>query len=74
MVWARAAVVQPVLDAVRRVQWLARLPDMCQGVDVRQLREDAERVRAALQALDPAQIASFDRALLRPVQVSEPAE
>jgi predicted metal-dependent hydrolase len=59
---------------LRSVQWLARLPDVCQGVDVRQLREDAERVRAALQALDPAQIASFDRALLSPVRVVEPAE
>lgn len=51
----------------RSVQWFATLPDVCQGVDVRQFRADAARVRAALRALDPAQIDQFDRSLLRPV-------
>jgi len=56
----------------RSVQWFARLPDVCQGVDVRQLREDAERVRHALQALRAEEIASFDRSLLRPIRMVEP--
>ena len=56
---------------LRSVQWLARLPDVCQGVDVRQLREDAAAVRAALLALDPAEISTFDRALLRPIRLLE---
>ncbi|MBN2305780.1 MAG: DUF309 domain-containing protein, partial [Anaerolineae bacterium] len=34
----------------RSIQWLALLPDVCQGVNVKQLREDAALVRAALQA------------------------
>lgn len=55
---------------LRSVQWLLILPDVCQGVDVKQLREDAARVRAELEAMDPAQIESFDRALLKPVQMT----
>ncbi|HMM29335.1 MAG TPA: DUF309 domain-containing protein [Aggregatilineaceae bacterium] len=35
----------------RSAQWLAVLPDACQGVDVRQLRADAAAVEAALRAL-----------------------
>lgn len=51
----------------RTVQWFALLPDECQGIDIRQLHEDADRVRAILQAMNPTDIASFDRALFRPV-------
>ena len=51
----------------RTVQWFTMLPDECQGVNVRQLRTDADRVRAALRAMAPADIASFDRSLLKPV-------
>lgn len=53
----------------RSVQWFAQLPDTCQGVDVRQLREDAQRVRHVLGEMPPAEISSFDRALLRPVRL-----
>jgi predicted metal-dependent hydrolase/CheY-like chemotaxis protein len=51
----------------RCVQWFAVLPDECQGIDVRQLRDDAARVHAALLALPPDEIADFDRTLLKPV-------
>lgn len=53
----------------RSVQWLALLPDVCQGVNVRQLREDAARARSVLQAMDPADIRRFDAALFRPIQI-----
>ncbi len=53
----------------RSVQWLALLPDVCQGVDVRRLEADAARVRGELEAMGPAAIASFDRALLQPVRL-----
>ena len=53
----------------RSVQWLAILPDVCQGVDVRRLEADAARVRQELEAMDPAAIASFDRTLLQPVRL-----
>lgn len=54
---------------LRSVQWLLILPDVCQGVDVKQLREDAARVRAELEAMEPDEIESFDRALLKPVKM-----
>jgi len=44
----------------RSAQWFARLPDVCQGVDVRRLREDAGSVEAALRALSEADLAAFD--------------
>lgn len=56
----------------RSAQWFARLPEVCQGVDVRQLQQDAAQVRRALQELPPAEIARFDRALLRPIRLIEP--
>jgi predicted metal-dependent hydrolase len=53
---------------LRSVQWLLILPDVCQGVNVRQLREDSFRVRAELEAMNPEAITQFDRSLLKPVQ------
>ncbi|MDX1994672.1 MAG: DUF309 domain-containing protein [bacterium] len=53
---------------LRSVQWLTILPDECQGIDVRQLREDSYRVRAALETLREDEIDQFDRSLLRPVR------
>lgn len=52
---------------MRAVQWLEILPDVCQTVDVGQLRTDAYRVRAALEALPKDATEGFDRALLKPV-------
>lgn len=60
------------LKMLRRcVQWFALLPDECQGVDVRQLREDAARVRAALQTMADEDRPSFDLTLLRPIRLIE---
>jgi predicted metal-dependent hydrolase len=56
---------------LRSVQWLFLLPDVCQGVDVKQLREDAGCVRAALERTNPEDIESFDRSLLKPVRLLE---
>lgn len=58
----------------RSVQWLLILPDECQGIDVRQLREDSFRVRAELERLGAANFADFDHALIRPLRkvTSEP--
>lgn len=52
-------------------QWLEPLPDQCQGVDVAQLRADAETVRETLGELGPERIAEFDRALFRPVRFNK---
>jgi predicted metal-dependent hydrolase len=54
---------------LRSIQWLLILPDACQGVDVKQLRADAARVRAELERIGPADLATFDRGLLRPVKL-----
>jgi hypothetical protein len=55
---------------LRAIQWLNILPDVCQGVDVRALREDALRVRDALERMgEDGDMAAFDRALLRPVRL-----
>ncbi len=52
---------------LRAARWLDPLPDSCQGVNVAQLRADAAAVLAALRTLGVEGIASFDRALLKPV-------
>lgn len=51
----------------RSKQWLAILPDVCQGVDVAQLRQDAQAVEQALLALAPHELSLFDYHLLRPI-------
>ena len=57
---------------LRAVQWLNVLPAICQGVDVARLRDDAARVRVALEALPPdADLSQFDRSLLGSVHLVE---
>lgn len=54
---------------LRAVQWLEALPDVCQTINVKQLRQDAYTVRATLEAHPPDQMANFDLALLKPLQL-----
>lgn len=54
---------------LRSRQWLDPLPDVSRGVDVASLRQDAARVRAALEALGAERINEFDLRQLRPVKV-----
>lgn len=49
-------------------QWLDPLPDICRGVNVAQLRADAEAVQQALVTLGPDRLDTFDHSLFRPVQ------
>jgi CheY-like chemotaxis protein len=51
----------------RSAQWFSVLPDVCQGVNVRRLREDADRVYLALQAAELTNTESLDLELLRPI-------
>ena len=53
-------------------QWLAPLPDTCQGVDIAQLRADAAAVRAELERLGKNGSAGFDLALLKPIRWTPP--
>jgi predicted metal-dependent hydrolase len=52
---------------LRATPWLALLPDVCQGVDIAQLRADAAIVQAALEQTPDA--APFDLTLLKPVRL-----
>jgi predicted metal-dependent hydrolase len=56
---------------LRSIQWLAPLPDACQGIDIAQLREDAARVREELARVGEGGIDQFDRSLLKPVRIIE---
>lgn len=49
----------------RTAQWFVLLPDECQGINVRQLRTDANRVRRLLRDMNPADIGTFDRSLFK---------
>ncbi len=56
---------------LRSVQWLSILPDVCQGIDVKALREDSARVRFALEHLPEDEIDAFDRGLLQPIKYTD---
>jgi|GEM_PF-584796 len=53
----------------RSVQWLMILPDVCQGIDVAQLRQDSFKVRAELERLGEERLDELDRSLLKDVQI-----
>jgi len=55
----------------RSVQWLVVLPDVCQGIDVKALREDSFRVRAELERLGEERFSEFDRSLIKGVKLVE---
>jgi CheY-like chemotaxis protein len=52
-------------------QWLEPLPDVCRGVNVAQLRADAEAAYASILELGPEHIADFDDAMLQPVLMTQ---
>ncbi len=54
---------------LRLRQWLDPLPDECLGVNVAQLRGEAQAAQDALEVLGPDRLDEFDLALLKPVQV-----
>lgn len=52
----------------RSVQWLLVLPDECQGVNVKKLREDSFRVREELERLGEGRFHEFDPSLIQGVE------
>jgi predicted metal-dependent hydrolase len=58
---------------LRLRQWIDPLPEICRGVDVAQLRADAQQAHAALVALGKERIGEFDQRLFKPV-VYQPFE
>ena len=56
----------------RSVQWLHILPDVCQGIDVAQLRRDSYAARAELERLGSASLDQFDLSVLKPLRRAPP--
>ncbi len=52
----------------RALKWLRAYPDSCRGVDVGQLKRDAETVFAEVERLGPERLSAFNRALFRPIR------
>lgn len=57
---------------LRLRQWIDPLPDVCRGIDVARLRDDARQAHTALIALGRERIGEFDLSLLRPVVYTPP--
>ena len=55
----------------RSRKWMQDWPEVCRGVQVGQLRRDAEVVIREVKKLGPENISQFDRFLLKPVRWSE---
>ena len=53
----------------RAWQYLSALPDVCQGVDIAQLRADAQAAQAELERLGPERIAEFPPELFKPIRL-----
>jgi uncharacterized protein len=53
---------------LRSRRWLARFPNVCQGVQVEQLRQDAAAVEIILNALINGNRVQMDLTLLKPLQ------
>jgi len=58
----------------RSQKWFVKYPDICQGVNVKQLLTDAKIAIDSLQSLGAENIASFDRSLLKPILLTKPTE
>ena len=56
---------------LRARQWLDPLPDQCRGVNIAQLRQDAEAVYQQILELGPENIGQFDRRSFPPVLTAD---
>ncbi|RPI88311.1 MAG: DUF309 domain-containing protein [Chloroflexi bacterium] len=54
----------------RSQKWLKDWPAVCRGIQVEELRRDAEAVIEAVKRLGPEKISEFDDSLLKPVRWS----
>jgi predicted metal-dependent hydrolase len=52
----------------RSRKFLDLLPEVCQGVNLAQLRQDMDRVEAEMTLLGPERVGSFNRSLLKKVE------
>jgi hypothetical protein len=56
---------------LRLRQWIYPLPDFCRGINVAQLRREAQIVHQAILDLGPEMIDEFDHSLLKPVEYKD---
>jgi predicted metal-dependent hydrolase len=56
---------------LRGFQWLEAMPNVCHGVDVAKLRQDARHAWQALETLGPGRIDEFDQSLFQPINFDE---
>jgi hypothetical protein len=54
---------------LRARQWLEPLPDVCRGIDIGRLKQDAQQVHRMLLELGPQQIQTVDRTIFKPVNL-----
>lgn len=52
----------------RSQRWVQDWPEVCRGIQVAELRRDAETVIQAVRRLGPERMSEFDHSLLRPVR------
>jgi CheY-like chemotaxis protein len=57
---------------LRARQWLSPLPDVCRGINIDRLKDDANHVHQILVEMGPDQISDFDRSFLQPVDYKQP--
>jgi predicted metal-dependent hydrolase len=55
----------------RSTKWLKDLPEICRGIQVGKLRNDAENVIQKLKSLGAGNIAQFDKSLFQPITWNE---
>jgi hypothetical protein len=54
---------------LRAFQWLSAMPEVCHGIDIAQLRQDAWHVWQALESLGPERVHEFDQTLFKPIHL-----
>ena len=55
----------------RSQRWMQNWPEICRGIEVGKLRENAEAVITEVRRLGMEKISEFDNSMLRPVEWSE---
>jgi len=55
----------------RSKKWMKNWPDVCQGIPVEKLRQDAEAVMTEVKRLGSGKINQFNRSLLKPIEMAE---
>ena len=55
----------------RSQKWIKNWPEICRGIDVEQLRRDAEAAIAEVRRLGLERMSEFDNSLLKPVHWNE---